>query len=53
MTLFLADLQKPEVTITPIPKVGRNAVVSCEVVYDDLAVPVADLFPPAEPLSAG
>ncbi|MDH4144420.1 MAG: acyl-CoA/acyl-ACP dehydrogenase [Acidimicrobiia bacterium] len=40
MTLFLADLQRPEVTITPIPKVGRNAVVSCEVVYDDL--PVAD-----------
>ncbi len=42
MTLFLADLQKPEVTITPIPKVGRNAVVSCEVVYDDHIVPVGD-----------
>ena len=42
MTLFLADLQRPEVTITPIPKLGRNAVVSCEVVYDDLVVPVSD-----------
>ena len=33
---------RPEVEITPIPKAGRNAVVSCEVVYDDLPVPVAD-----------
>ncbi|MGD9753869.1 MAG: acyl-CoA dehydrogenase family protein [Acidimicrobiia bacterium] len=42
LTLFLADLQNPAVTITPIPKAGRNAVVSCEVVYDDLVVPVED-----------
>ncbi|WP_426573621.1 acyl-CoA dehydrogenase family protein [Aquihabitans sp. McL0605] len=42
MTLLLADLQRPEVTITPIPKAGRNAVVSCEVAYDDLPVPVED-----------
>jgi acyl-CoA dehydrogenase len=42
MTLLLADLQRPEVTITPIAKVGRNAVVSCEVVYDDLPVAVTD-----------
>jgi acyl-CoA dehydrogenase len=42
MTLLLADLQRPEVTITPIPKAGRNAVVSCEVVYDDLPVAVED-----------
>lgn len=47
MTLLLADLQRdgevrPEVTITPIPKAGRNAVVSCEVAYDDLPVPAAD-----------
>jgi acyl-CoA dehydrogenase len=48
MTLLLADLQgadgtvRPEVAITPIPKAGRNAVVSCEVAYDDLEVPVAD-----------
>lgn len=48
MTLLLADLQaadgsvRPEVAITPIPKAGRNAVVSCEVAYDDLPVPVGD-----------
>ena len=43
LSLLLADLQRPEVTITPIPKTGRNAVVSCEVVFDDLRVPATDL----------
>jgi len=42
MTLLLAELQKPEVSISPIPKLGRNAVRSCEVVYDDLRVELAD-----------
>jgi acyl-CoA dehydrogenase len=42
MTLLLAELQKPEVTISPIAKLGRNAVRSCEVVYDDLKVSVSD-----------
>ncbi len=42
MTLLLAELQRPEVTITPIPKVGRNAIATCEVVYDDLPVPMSD-----------
>jgi len=42
MTLLLADLQRPEVTICPIAKAGRNAVVSCEVHYDDLPVAVTD-----------
>lgn len=42
MTLLLADLQRPEVDIRPIPKAGRNAVASCEVRYDGLPVPVAD-----------
>jgi len=47
MTLLLADLQddgevRPEVAITPIAKAGRNAVVSCEVAYDDLPVAVGD-----------
>ncbi|HKY77996.1 MAG TPA: acyl-CoA dehydrogenase family protein, partial [Acidimicrobiia bacterium] len=42
MTLFLASLRDPAVTITPIPKTGRNAVASCEVVYDDLRVDEAD-----------
>jgi acyl-CoA dehydrogenase len=42
MTLLLAELQRPEVTISPIDKVGRNAVATCEVVYDDLPVSVTD-----------
>ena len=42
MTLFLADLQKPEVDIRAIDKLGRNAVVSCEVRYDDLFVAEED-----------
>jgi acyl-CoA dehydrogenase len=42
MTLLFADLQRPEVQITPIPKAGRNAVVSCEVVYDGLRVSADD-----------
>ncbi len=41
MTLLMVDLQKPEIDITPIPKLGRNAVVSCEVRYDGLRVPVS------------
>ena len=43
MTLFLCDMKAPEVDITPIDKLGRNAVASCEVVYDDLFVPAADV----------
>ena len=42
MTLLLAELKRPEVKISAIDKVGRNAVASCEVVYDDLPVSVAD-----------
>ena len=42
MTLLVADLQRPEVDIRAIDKLGRNAVASCEVRYDDLPVPVAD-----------
>jgi acyl-CoA dehydrogenase len=42
MTLLLAELQRPEVTISPIKKVGRNAVATCEVVYDDLPVAITD-----------
>ena len=38
LTLFLADLDPDYVDISPIPKLGRNAVASCEVVYDDLPV---------------
>jgi len=42
MTLLFAELQKPEVHISPIAKLGRNAVQTCEVVYDDLPVSFAD-----------
>ena len=39
LSLFLADLDAAHVEIRPIPKLGRNAVASCEVVYDGLPVP--------------
>ena len=38
LTLFLVDLDPDHCDIAPIPKVGRNAVASCEVAYDDLPV---------------
>jgi len=38
LSLLLADLDPRYVDIRPIPKVGRNAVASCEVAYDDLPV---------------
>jgi len=38
LSLFLVDLDPDHVDIRPIPKVGRNAVASCEVAYDDLPV---------------
>jgi acyl-CoA dehydrogenase len=42
LTLFVAKLKDPAVGIRPIPKVGRNAVASCEVTYDGLYVDAAD-----------
>jgi acyl-CoA dehydrogenase len=38
LSLFLADLDRRYVDIRAIPKMGRNAVASCEVAYDDLPV---------------
>jgi acyl-CoA dehydrogenase len=38
LSLFLADLDPQYVDIRPIPKLGRNAVASCEVAYDALPV---------------
>ena len=38
LSLFLADLDPDHVDIRPIPKLGRNAVASCEVAYDALPV---------------
>ena len=42
MTLLLAELKRREVQISAIDKAGRNAVATCEVVYDDLPVHVTD-----------
>ena len=42
LTLLFAELQRDEVDISAIDKVGRNAVATCEVVYDDLPVLVTD-----------
>jgi len=42
MTLFLVDLDPSAVTIRPIPKMGRKAIASCEVFYDNLRVPEED-----------
>ena len=44
ISLFLVDLDDSAVDITPIAKVGRNAVVSCEVRYDGLRVPASRLI---------
>ncbi len=43
MTLFFADLDPEHVTIRPIAKMGRNAVASNEVFFDDLKVPATDI----------
>ncbi len=42
MTLFLVDRHAAGVQATAIPKMGRNAVASCETTYDDVVVPLAD-----------
>ena len=42
MTLFFADMDKAAVDIRPIMKMGRHAVASNEVVFDNLVVPVED-----------
>ncbi len=41
MTLFFAPVDRDRVTVRKIEKLGRNAVVSCEVRYDGLRVPVS------------
>ena len=42
MTLFLVDRHAPGVGAVAIPKMGRNAVASCETTYDDVRVPTTD-----------
>lgn len=43
LTMLMADLKVPEVTIRKIPKLGRNAVDSNEVWFDNLPVDASDL----------
>jgi acyl-CoA dehydrogenase len=43
LTLFVVDLDRGHVDIRAIPKLGRNAVASCEVVFDDLFVPAENV----------
>jgi acyl-CoA dehydrogenase len=42
LTLFFTDLDREHVTITPIRKIGRNAVTSNELVIDNLVIPESD-----------
>jgi acyl-CoA dehydrogenase len=42
MTLFLTDLNRDNIDIRPIKKMGRNAVSSNELFIDDLIVPIED-----------
>ncbi|WIX77558.1 acyl-CoA dehydrogenase family protein [Amycolatopsis carbonis] len=41
MSLFLVDVDPEAITLTAIPKMGRNAVSSYEVAIDDLRVPAS------------
>eukprot|EP00916_Digyalum_oweni_P019597 GHVL01032656.1.p2 GENE.GHVL01032656.1~~GHVL01032656.1.p2 ORF type:complete len:307 (+),score=-14.53 GHVL01032656.1:681-1601(+) len=41
MSLFLADIDPDTVQLRPIPKMGRNAVGSYEVLLDELRVPAS------------
>src|SRR3712207_4756413 len=43
MTLFLVDRHARGVGVAAIPKMGRNAIASCETTYDDVVVPAGDL----------
>ena len=40
MSLFLIDIDPDRVELRAIPKLGRNAIASYEVVFDDLVVPL-------------
>jgi acyl-CoA dehydrogenase len=39
ITLLLVDLDDPTIDIRPIPKIGRNALASCELFFNGTAVP--------------
>jgi acyl-CoA dehydrogenase len=44
LTIFLVDGKSPGLTATPIPKIGMRSLGSCEVVFDDVFVPEADVL---------
>jgi acyl-CoA dehydrogenase len=44
LTIFLVDRTSPGLTATPIPKIGMRSLGSCEVVFDDVFVPAADVL---------
>nr|MCW2729164.1 acyl-CoA dehydrogenase [Aeromicrobium sp.] len=39
LSIFLVDMDTPGISFSPIPKMGRNAVASYEVAFDDVRVP--------------
>jgi acyl-CoA dehydrogenase len=43
LTLFLTDLKADSIDIRPIPKIGRNAVDSCEVTFREHPVSAGDV----------
>lgn len=43
LTLILVDLASPGIDIRPIPKIGRNAVASCEVFFRDVVAAKDDV----------
>ncbi|MFA7554841.1 MAG: acyl-CoA dehydrogenase family protein [Spongiibacteraceae bacterium] len=43
LSLFVVDLDPNHCTISKIPKMGRNCVGSCEVVFDDMPIPEENL----------
>ncbi|MFQ5665573.1 MAG: acyl-CoA dehydrogenase family protein [Candidatus Binatia bacterium] len=44
LTLFLVDAASPGLHITPIKKLGHQAVHACEIVFDDVCVPATDML---------
>jgi acyl-CoA dehydrogenase len=44
ITVFLCDAKTKGVTATPIPKLGMRSLGSCEVQFDDVFIPDADML---------
>jgi acyl-CoA dehydrogenase len=44
LSVFLVDLDSEGIQMSPIPKMGRNAVASYEVTFDDVRVPAERLI---------